>query len=67
MSERALKNPKIEVLWNQEVTEVLGDAKGVNALKLKSTTTGEEKKSSGSRTFFSDRTSTQHEDFQRRS
>lgn len=44
MSERALKNPKIEVLWNQEVTEVLGDTAGVNALNLKNTETGETRK-----------------------
>jgi thioredoxin reductase (NADPH) len=38
MADRALNNPKLEVLWNREVREVLGDdAKGVTALKLKST------------------------------
>jgi len=40
MVERALKNPKIHVMWNTEVTEVLGDEKGVNALALKNTVTG---------------------------
>jgi thioredoxin reductase (NADPH) len=37
MQERAFKNPKIEVLWNREVEEVLGDGKLVTGLKLKST------------------------------
>lgn len=35
MAERTLKNPKIKVIWNTEVTEVLGDGKGVSGLKLK--------------------------------
>lgn len=42
MVDRALKNPKIEVLWNKEVIEVLGDMKGVNALKLQDTVTGKQ-------------------------
>lgn len=44
MVDRALKNPKIEVVYNTEVTEVLGDDKGVNALNLKNTVTGETQK-----------------------
>lgn len=40
MAERALANPKIEFLWNHEVTEVLGDSK-VEALQLRNTVTGE--------------------------
>lgn len=40
MVERVLKNPKIEVLWNTEVIEVLGDGKGMTGAKLKSTTDG---------------------------
>jgi len=43
MAERTLNNPKIEVVWNHEVVEVLGNEKAVNALKLKSTVTGAEK------------------------
>ncbi len=39
MIERALKNPKIEVLWNKEVTEVIGDNKFVTGLKLRDTQT----------------------------
>ena len=37
MQERALKHPKIEVLWNSVVDEVVGDGKVVTGLKLKST------------------------------
>ncbi len=40
MIERTLKNPKVEVLYNTEVNEVLGDEKGVNGLALKNTKTG---------------------------
>lgn len=41
MAERAFANPKIEFLWNHEVTDVLGDKK-VEALQLRNTVTGEE-------------------------
>jgi thioredoxin reductase (NADPH) len=40
MAERALTNPKIEMLWNTEVIDVLG-AEKVEALSLKNTVTGE--------------------------
>ena len=40
MIERALANPKIEILWNTEVADVLGADK-VEALSLKNTVTGE--------------------------
>ena len=40
MVERALSNPKIEMLWNTEVADVLGADK-VEALSLKNTVTGE--------------------------
>ena len=40
MQERALSNPKIEMLWNTEVTDVLGADK-VEALQLRNTVTGE--------------------------
>ena len=40
MAERAQKNPKIEFLFNTEVTDVLGTDK-VEALQLKNTKTGE--------------------------
>ncbi len=38
---RAFRNPKIEVIWNKVVEEIQGDAKGVGALSLKDTKTGE--------------------------
>lgn len=41
MLERAQKNPKIEFITNAAVDEVLGDGKSMNAIKLKSTKTGE--------------------------
>jgi thioredoxin reductase (NADPH) len=42
MQERAFKNPKIEMLWNREVVEVLGDRDaGVTGLRLRDTVTGE--------------------------
>jgi thioredoxin reductase (NADPH) len=40
MRERALAHPKIEVLWNKEVAEVVGDGT-VSALNLTDTATGE--------------------------
>jgi thioredoxin reductase (NADPH) len=42
MQERVLKNPKIEVLWNTQVTEVLGNGDGVIGLTLKNTQTNEQ-------------------------
>jgi thioredoxin reductase (NADPH) len=39
MADRAKANPKIEFLWNTEVTDVLGEAK-MEALELKNTLTG---------------------------
>lgn len=44
MAEKTLSHDKIEVLWNKEVSSILGDAKGVNALMLKDTVNGSEKK-----------------------
>jgi thioredoxin reductase (NADPH) len=40
MQDRALAHPKIEVLWNKEVAEVIGDGT-VTALNLTDTATGE--------------------------
>ncbi len=40
MAERVLKNPKIEVIWNSEMVDVLGE-KGVEAIKLNNVKTGE--------------------------
>jgi thioredoxin reductase (NADPH) len=39
MAERVLNHPKIEVIWNSEVTEVLGDGRAVHSLKLKNVNT----------------------------
>ena len=37
MQDRLLRNEKIEVLWNRQVAEVLGDGGGVSGLRLAST------------------------------
>ena len=37
MADRTINHPKIEVIWNTEVTEILGDGKGVTGLKLRGT------------------------------
>ncbi len=37
MADRALSNPKIEMLWNREVVEVLGDGNRVTGIQLTST------------------------------
>ncbi len=42
MAERVLNHPKVKVHWNTEVTEVLGNEMGVNALKLRDTQNGKE-------------------------
>lgn len=43
MAERALANPKIEMVWNHELKEVLGDEKqGVTAVRVASTVDGKE-------------------------
>jgi len=41
MADRALANPKIELLWNTEVIDVLGESK-VSGLKLRNTVDGSE-------------------------
>jgi len=41
MQDRALNHPKIEVMWNKEVTEVRGEMT-VGSLQLRDTATGEE-------------------------
>ena len=41
MAERAKSHPKIDILWNTEVEEVLGGEKYVSGLKLKKTDSGE--------------------------
>lgn len=44
MQERVLQNPKIEVLWNSEIVEILGEMqpKKVTSVRLRNTVTGEE-------------------------
>lgn len=37
MADRALKNPKIEVIWNAEVEEILGNGKLVTGIRIKDT------------------------------
>ena len=41
IQERTLANPKIEVVWNTRVLELVGDARGLKHLELESTVTGE--------------------------
>jgi thioredoxin reductase (NADPH) len=43
MQDRALTHPKIDVRWNQEVLEVLGDAT-VQSLRVRDTSTGKDSK-----------------------
>jgi thioredoxin reductase (NADPH) len=41
MQERALSNPKIDVLWNSEIVEILGDG-AVTGVRVRDSMTGEE-------------------------
>ena len=41
LQEALKENPRVEILWNQVVTEILGDSQ-VSRLKLKNTVTGQE-------------------------
>jgi thioredoxin reductase (NADPH) len=41
MQDRAFKNPKIEFVWNVDVTEVKGDGRQVTGIVLKNTKNGE--------------------------
>jgi len=44
MAERALNNPKVEVIWNSEVTKIVGTKQGgVTALRLRDTVNGTER------------------------
>jgi thioredoxin reductase (NADPH) len=43
MQERVKKNPKIEIHWNSETEEILGDANGVTGIRLKNNQTGNTK------------------------
>lgn len=42
LQERVFQNPKIEVVWNKRVETIEGDERGVSALALVDTATGEE-------------------------
>ena len=42
LQDRLFKNDKIEFLWDTTIEEVLGDEKGMNALRIKNVKTGEE-------------------------
>jgi len=42
MQKRAFENPKIEILWNSVVTDVLGDEK-ITGLQLKDTKSGQQR------------------------
>jgi thioredoxin reductase (NADPH) len=41
MQQRVLNTPNIEIHWNTETDEILGDENGVSGVRLKSTKTGE--------------------------
>jgi thioredoxin reductase (NADPH) len=41
LQERLFRNPKIEVVWNKQVTEMLGDPAGLKSVLLEDTVTGE--------------------------
>ena len=51
MAERALKHPKIEMLWNTVVSDVLGDQQ-VSGVKLKDVTTRQERDLATSGLFY---------------
>jgi len=40
MQDRVLNNPKIEMVWNSQVVEIIADATGVTAIKVESTKDG---------------------------
>ncbi|HEV8358589.1 MAG TPA: thioredoxin-disulfide reductase [Gemmatimonadales bacterium] len=40
LQERVFANPKIEVIWNSRVLELVGDARGLTHLELENTVTG---------------------------
>ena len=53
MAERAMTNKKIEIVWNHELDEVLGnDKEGVTGVQLKSTTNSEKRDFAASGVFL---------------
>lgn len=51
MAERAIKHPKIEVIWNSEIVKIEGD-QVVRSVTLKNVATGEEHKKEAGGVFF---------------
>lgn len=43
LQDRLFENEKVEIIWNHTVEEVIGDNMGMTALRIKSTTDGDEK------------------------
>jgi thioredoxin reductase (NADPH) len=41
LQERLFANPKIEIIWNKRVLELVGDASGLKTIQLEDTVTGE--------------------------
>ncbi len=52
MQERAKANPKVEIHWHTEVDEVLGDEKGVSAVRVKNNQSGTKKEIAASGLFL---------------
>lgn len=52
MQQRAFDNPKIDFLWNSEVSELISDASGLTGLKIKNRETGEEQEVSADGIFM---------------
>ena len=61
MQQRALDNPKIDMNWNTELDEVLGDEKnGVTGARVKNNKTGEHARAAGLRRVPGDRPHAEH-------
>ena len=60
MQDRFLKNQKCNVIWDNEVQEILGDGKKVTGMKLKNTKTGKVTEFKTDGVFFSYRTYSQY-------
>ncbi len=67
MQERALNHPKIKLVWNSVVEEVLGDENQVTGLKLRNTVDGAESVLAVRGMFVGDWTYAQHGLFERAS
>jgi thioredoxin reductase (NADPH) len=52
LQERLVADPKIEIIWNTAVTEIIGDGKKVEALSLENVGTGEKRKLPASGIFI---------------